>query len=156
MSEKKINRDTVKWIVEAVLMFLLAVGICAIAYNTKDVERIKTLGSSSYAVGVIGDDGKIDTETKTAIHTKNLYPLNEVKIEMDKGANVTYTLFFYGTDKELMSKTNAQSSTYRGTFPEDAKYFRVMITPTADEDGIVKGNERSKYAKLVTVTYKNK
>lgn len=48
------------------------------------------------------------------------------------------------------------SSTYRGTFPEDAKYFRVMITPTADEDGIVKGNELSKYAKLVTVTYKNK
>ena len=75
---------------------------------------------------------------------------------MDKGANVTYTLFFYGTDKELISKTNAQSSTYRGTFPEGAKYFRVMITPTADEDGIVKGNEFSKYAKLVTVTYKNK
>ena len=84
MNGKRINRDTVKWVVEAVLMFLLAVGICAIAYNTKDVERIKTLGSSSYAVGVIGDDGKIDTETKTAIHTKNLYPLNEVKIEMDK------------------------------------------------------------------------
>ena len=144
MSEKKINRDTVKWIVEAVLMFLLAVGICAIAYNTKDVERIKTLGSSSYAVGVIGNDGKIDTETKTAIHTKNLYPLNEVKIEMDKGANVTYTLF-YGTDKELMSKTNAQSSTYRGTFPEGATYFRVMITPIADEDGIVKGNELSSH-----------
>ena len=78
--KKTVNRDTVKWIVEAVLLLLLAVGICAIAYNTKDVERIKTLGSSSYAVGVIGDDGKIDTETKTAIHTKNLYPLNEVKM----------------------------------------------------------------------------
>ena len=123
MNGKRINRDTVKWVVEAVLMFLLAVGICAIAYNTKDVERIKTLGSSAYAVGVIDDEGKIDAETKTAIHTKNLYPLNEVKIEMDKGANVTYTLFFYGTDKELMSKTNAQSSTYRGTFPEALSIF---------------------------------
>ena len=31
MSDKKhINRDTVKWIVEAVLLLLLAVGICAI------------------------------------------------------------------------------------------------------------------------------
>ena len=60
MNGKRINRDTVKWVVEAVLMFLLAVGICAIAYNTKDVERIKTLGSSAYAVGVIDDEGKID------------------------------------------------------------------------------------------------
>lgn len=33
--------------------------------------------------------------------------------------------------------------------------FRIT-TGYRDEDGIVKGNELSKYAKLVTVTYKNK
>ena len=156
------NKDKVVKIITlvAIVVFAVAVISALIALNVKLNNSITTVkvSQNAYAVGIIDDTtGKNPTEQENvAIYTKNYLPVNGLKCQIAAGASIRYQVNFYDADYKFLGM-KAYTTDYI-TLPEeekfkDAKYAKLEIFPTADEDGVVSNRELSKYAKMLTVTY---
>lgn len=148
----------ISWIV--IIVFAVAVIAALIALNAKINNSITTVkvSSNAYAIGILDDTtGKTPTEQENiAIYTKNYLPVNGLKCQIAAGASIRYQVNFYDADYKFLGM-KAYTTDYI-TLPEEenivnAKYAKLEIFPTADEDGVVSNRELSKYAKMLTVTY---
>lgn len=137
----KYRRKT-KWksILCGILVVATLIGACAgiAAIAKKDT---KTISSTAFSVGAIGEDGNYLPKSNKSIYTKDLFECQGLSIEPDFEATGTYQVFYYGADKSFIGATealNAEDGVYNIT-PEFniASFARVMITPDVpvDEDG---------------------
>lgn len=143
--------DMVKW----VIIFLLVIGLTgAVVTLFVMLDRQTTvteIGAEAYTIATLDDSGK-QTDGDTSIVTRKAFTTDGLKVEIADDATVTYTLYFYGADNEFISKTEALSKDFDGSIPENAESAKIVITPTADEDGKVDLTEVLGYAGQVTVT----
>ena len=144
--------DMVKW----VIVFLLIIGLVATTVTLfVKLDRQTTvteIGAEQYIIGTLGDSGE-KTDGDTSIVTRNAVTTDGLKVEIADDATVTYTLYFYGAKDEFISKTESPSKDFDGSaIPENAETAKIVITPTADDDGKVDLTEVLGYAGQVTVT----
>lgn len=144
----------------AIAVFAVAVISAIIALNVKLNNSITTVkvSSNAYAIGILNDEtGKAPSEQENiAIYTKNYLPVNGLKCQIAAGASIRYQVNFYDADYNFLGM-KVYTTDYI-TLPTEenfakAKYAKIEIFPTADEDGVVSKTELSKYAKMLTVTY---
>lgn len=144
--------DKIKWII----VFLLILGLIATTVTLfVKLDRQTTvteIGAEAYIIGTLDDEGaKADGDT--SIVTRNAVTTDGLKVEIADDATVTYALYFYDADGEFVSKTADLSADFDGSaIPENAESAKIVITPTADEDGKVDLTEVLGYAGQVTVT----
>ena len=162
LKEKLQDKSRVVKIITYIAIGIFVVGVIAsiIALNVKLNNSITTVkvSSSAYSVGIIDDaTGKAPTEQENiAIYTRNYLPVNGLKCQIAAGANIRYQVNFYDADHTYLGMKTYTTDYI--TLPtesvyQDAKYAKIEIFPTADEDGVVTAFEVSKYAKMLTVTY---
>lgn len=143
--------DTVKWIIIFLLVIGLAGAVVTLFVMLDRQTTVTEIGAEQYIIGTLGEDGE-KADGDTSIVTRNAFTTDGLKVEIADDATVTYTLYFYGADNEFISKTEALSKDFDGSIPENAETAKIVITPTADDDGKVSLTEVLGYAGQVTVT----
>ena len=140
------------WKVGVVLAIILAFGLIATLFVKLDRQTTTTtIGGEAYSIGTLDDTGE-PTETNTAIYMRKAITTDGLKCELAEDAKIKYELFFYDKDGEFVSSTGDLTADWAGEVPEGAESVKVMITPTADEDGKVSIVEVLGYASQLTVT----
>lgn len=143
--------DMVKW----VIIFLIAIGLIGAVitlFILLDRQTTVTeIGAELYTIAALDENGK-QTDGDTSIVTRSAFTTDGLKVEIEDEATVTYTLYFYGSENEFISKTAALSEDFDGSIPENAETAKIVITPIEDEDGKVELTEVLGYAGQVTVT----
>ena len=143
--------DAVKWVV----VFLLVIGLIgAVITLFVMVDRQTTvteIGAEAYIIGTLDDEGAAE-EGNASIVTRNAFTVDGLAVAIEDDATVAYALYFYDADGEFVSKTDSLSADFDGNIPDNAESAKIVITPTADEDGKVTLTEVFGYAGQVTVT----
>ena len=151
---KKVNngtKNTIKRILLIILSLAMAATIIGLAV-TVSRSTAQKLGGEAYEIGLLTAEGK-EEKGDTAIRTRNGVAVDGLKCELEKDAKIKYQLFFYDKDGKFISASGELTASYDGSgIPENAKTVKIMITPTADEDGKVSLLEVLGYADLLTVT----
>ena len=143
--------DAVKWVV----VFLLVIGLIgAVITLFVMVDRQTTvteIGAEAYTIAALDDSGE-QVDGDTSIVTRNAFTVDGLAVAIADDATVAYALYFYDADGEFVSKTDSLSADFDGNIPDNAESAKIVITPTADEDGKVTLTEVFGYAGQVTVT----
>lgn len=140
------------WKVGVVLAIILAFGLIATLFVKLDRQTTTTtIGGEAYSIGTLDETGE-PTETNTAIYMRKAVTTDGLKCELAEDAKIKYELFFYDKDGAFVSSTGDLTADWAGEIPVGAESVKVMITPTADEDGKVSIVEVLGYASQLTVT----
>lgn len=142
--------DMVKWIIAFVLIALLigAVACMGVALN-KQITTSK-VSSLAYKIGGLDENGAYVKDTSSIV-TKDFLSVEDMKIEMEKDALITYKVFFFDKNEEFISADEVANTTdYKGVAPENATLFKVVIRPTKDAE--VTWNEIANYAHQLIVS----
>lgn len=144
--------DMVKWVITFLLLLGLIATTVTLFVKLDRQTTVTEIGAEAYMIGALDDEGaKADGDT--SIVTRNAITTDGLKVKIADDAEVTYTIYFYGSEDEFISKTDALTEDFDGSaIPENAETAKVVITPTADEDGKVDLTEVLGYAGQVTVT----
>ena len=144
--------DMVKWVITFLLLLGLIATTVTLFVKLDRQTTVTKIGAEAYMIGALDDEGaKADGDT--SIVTRNAITTDGLKVKIADDAEVTYTIYFYGSEDEFISKTDALTEDFDGSaIPEKAETAKVVITPTADEDGKVDLTEVLGYAGQVTVT----
>lgn len=158
MSNKKSNSlsrhkksDMIKWVVIFVLTFALIGAVIGLFVKLDRQTTTTTIGGEAYSIGTLDETGKY-VEGDTAIYLRKAITTDGLKVEIADDATVKYQLFFYDKDDEFISASDELTADFDGEIPENAESVKIMITPTADEDGKVSITEVLGYAAQLTVT----
>lgn len=144
--------DAIKWVV----IFLIAIGLIgAVVTLFVMLDRqttTTTIGAEAYTIAALDENGE-QTDGDTSLVTRSAFTTDGLTVTIADDATVTYTLYFYDADGEFVSKTADLSADFDGSaIPEKAETAKIVITPTADEDGKVDLTEVLSYAGQVTVS----
>ncbi len=150
--KKHIKSDKIKWTVMGILVAMLAIAVMAMAVALNREVTTKDIPGTAYEIGIIDETDGAAKDSELAIRTREYKDVDGLTVKVDNEAKIEYKLFFYDEDKAFISATNALTADFDGEIPENAKYFKIELTPTADEDGKVTLIEVLGYADLVTVT----
>lgn len=144
--------DAVKWVVVFLLVIGLIGAVVTLFVMLDRQTTVTKIGAEAYTIATLDDSGE-QTDGDTSIVTRNAVTTDGLKVEIADDATVTYALYFYDADGEFVSKTVDLSAGFDGSaIPENAETAKIVITPTADEDGKVDLTEVLGYAGQVTVT----
>ena len=144
--------DMVKWVITFLLLLGLIATTVTLFVKLDRQTTVTEIGVEAYMIGELDDSGE-QTDGDTSIVTRNAVTTDGLKVEIADDADVTYTIYFYGSEDEFISKTDALTEDFDGSaIPENAETAKIVITPTADEDGKVTLTEVLGYAGQVTVT----
>ncbi len=146
------RRIDIKWFITFFLIVMLSVAVIFAFVKIGEGQKTKTLGNNSftYSIGHLDLDGEYEQGTQS-IYMKNLEEVDGLTCELDEDSTITYKVFFYNADKEFISNTDSMSENFESSnIPEDAEYFRVVITPTNDPE--VQWREIGLYAGQLTVS----
>lgn len=150
---------TLKYIAIA-LVALVACGACysAVQHFKKDEDTsdVKTLVAQDYARCTLNDTtGLADEEDQSGVSTSSFYNLDGLKITLAEDATIKYQINYYDEEYAFLGV-----DTFEKDFGEEqaktaqeigAKYVKIEIIPTEDEDGVVSALEKSSYVKQLTV-----
>lgn len=144
--------DAVKWVVVFLLVIGLIGAVVTLFVMLDRQTTVTEIGAEAYTIATLDESGE-QTDGDTSIVTRNAVTTDGLKVEIADDATVTYALYFYDADGEFVSKTADLSADFDGSaIPENAESAKIVITPTADEDGKVDLTEFLGYAGQVTVT----
>lgn len=150
--KKHKTADAVKWVVVFLLVIGLIGAVVTLFVMLDRQTTVTKIGAEAYTIATLDDSGE-QTDGDTSIVTRNAVTTDGLKVEIADDATVTYALYFYDADGEFVSKTVDLSAGFDGSaIPENAETAKIVITPTADEDGKVDLTEVLGYAGQVTVT----
>ena len=122
-------------------------GIGALA--SKAEETTKEI-NPVYAIGGLTEQGQY-LETKESIYTKDAFKCQGLDVEIAFDNNISYRIFFYDSENDLIGKTSFLTNNYdETTTPFNASTARVVITPKDDSN--VSWYEKNGYAKQLTIT----
>ena len=154
------RKEKFKWIVMILSFVMSAVMFCTFIFgivNNSSTSTTATLSASDYAIGTIDEESGKILESKKSAYTKQMYDIADVKITLDEEtATVTYKVAYYDEDEKFISVSEELSEDYILTAPENAKYFRLVVTPymVDGEDVSISIFNKSKYVKQLEVIYK--
>ena len=143
--------DAVKWVVVFLLVIGLIGAVITLFVMLDRQTTVTEIGAEAYTIAALDDSGE-QTDGDTSIVTRNAVTTDGLKVEIADDATVTYALYFYDADGEFVSKTDSLFADFDGNIPDNAESAKIVITPTADEDGKVTLTEVFGYAGQVTVT----
>lgn len=144
--------DAVKWVVVFLLVIGLIGAVITLFVMLDRQTTVTEIGAEAYTIAALDDSGE-QTDGDTSIVTRNAVTTDGLTVTIADDATVTYALYFYDADGEFVSKTADLSADFDGSaIPENAETTKIVITPTADEDGKVDLTEVLGYAGQVTVT----
>ena len=144
--------DTIKWVIIFLLMIGVIGAVITLFVMLDRQTTVTEIGPEAYTIATLDDSGK-QTDGDTSIVTRNAFATDGLKVSIADDATVTYALYFYDADGEFVSKTADLSADFDGSaIPENAETAKIVITPTADEDGKVDLTEVLGYAGQVTIT----
>lgn len=144
--------DAVKWVVVFLLVIGLIGAVVTLFVMLDRQTTVTQIGAEAYTIATLDDSGE-QTDGDTSIVTRNAVTTDGLKVAIADDATVTYALYFYDADGEFVSKTADLSADFDGSaIPENAETAKIVISPTADEDGKVDLTEVFGYAGQVTVT----
>lgn len=149
---RRTSANKIKWIITFVLLSILSVSMIFAFVKIDKNEKTKTLGTSvfTYSIGLLDEQGEYEQGT-TSIYLKDYTSVDGLTIEVQDKATITYSLFLYDENKDLVEIKADLSSNFDGSELSDSvKYFRVMITPTNDAE--VSLFEVGTYAGQLTIT----
>ena len=150
--KKHKTADAVKWIITFLLLLGLTASTVALFVKLDRQTTVTEIGAEAYMIGALDDEGE-KTDGDASIVTRNAITTDGLKVEIEDDAEVTYTIYFYGAEADFISKTAALSADFDGSaIPDNAETAKIVITPTADEDGKVDLTEVLGYAGQITVT----
>ena len=149
-SKKGIKK--VAGIVAGVLAVVLVAGLFTTLFVKLDRQTTTTrIGGEAYSIGTLDETGMY-AEGDTAIYMRKSITTDGLKCELAEDAKIKYELFFYDKDGKFLESTGDLTADWAGDIPVGAESVKVMITPTADEDGKVSIVEVLGYASQLTVT----
>ena len=144
--------DAVKWVVVFLLVIGLIGAVVTLFVMLNRQTTVTQIGPEAYTIATLDENGE-QAEGDTAIVTRDTFTTDGLKVELTDEANVTYELYFYDGEDNFISSTGTLSADFDGSaIPENAESAKIVITPTADEDGKVDLTEVFGYAGQVTVT----
>ena len=146
---KKMN---LKWMISLVLVAILSIGVITALVKIDRNETTKDINGNvfTYSIGLIDETGEYEQGT-SSIYMKDFQDVDGLTCKLDEKASITYEINFYDEDKEFISSTGSLEADFESSsIPENAKYFKVEITPTNDAE--VSFFEINTYAKQLTVT----
>lgn len=113
-------------------------------------DEEKTLSVFSYERAAV-EAGKVYESDASIV--SDYFSVNEMVVDIDSDAKITYQIHFYDEDKEYVSSTEELSEdfTYEHAEGSTKVYARIEITPTKDDE--ISWTEKFEYAKQLTVTY---
>lgn len=149
--QKHKRSDTVKWVVIFLLVIAVIGAVIGLFIKLDRQTTTTTIGGEAYGIGLIDESGE-NKEGDTAIYLRNAVTTDGLKVEIADEAKITYKLFFYDKDGELVWTSAELSADFDGDIPGGAESVRVMITPTDDEDGKVTFTEVLGYAAQLVIT----
>ena len=139
------------WIVGGIVAGVVLLG--SVVGITRSDDKEKTLNTwFGYEVGAIAEDGDFERSEKTNI-VSDLVEVKGLKVEVDD-EKLSYVVHYYDKDEKYISSTESFTGKYDATemvIPDDAKYARVEITVSDDDEISLK--ERLEYLKDVEVKY---
>lgn len=150
---KRLGSINLKWIISLVLIVLLSVAVVFAFVKIDNMETTKTIGGNSfnYSIGLINDETGEYEQGTSSIYTKNYFNVDGLTIEVDEDSTVSYKVCFYDEDQNFISMTDSLTENFDGsTTPENAEFFRIMITPTNDVE--VNWTEIGLYSNMITVS----
>lgn len=142
--------DTIKWIVVFLLLLAAIAAIVMLAVKLNRQTTVERIGAEAYSIGAL-DEAGAESESEASIYTAKGFTVDGLKVTVADKAEVTYVLYFYDAEGEFISATESLSEDFDGTIPENAESAKIVVTPTADEDGKVSLTELFGYAGQVTV-----
>lgn len=143
--------DAVKWFIVFVLLLGVIASVVTLFIQVDRNTTVTQIGAEAYKIAALDEDGT-EIESDKSIVTRDAFTTDGLKVEFDSDAKVTYKLYFYNEDEELLSVTEELSENYSGSVPENAVWAKAVITPTEDEDGKVTLTEVFGYASALTIT----
>lgn len=140
---------------------VIVVALAGIVGLAKLVDDDHTVLSTAFAKGNLVNGLYVESEEH--IYLKDEIAVNNLKIERDFDANVTYKIVFYDENKDFLAETASLDANWNikdhesdfaadGTF-EGAEYARIVIEPIDDENGQISTLEVVQYASQLTITY---
>ena len=148
-------------VVGIVLLVVVTLGLGLNAYYNLKYDKVK---ASDYEVGAISTVDGADAESNTSIRLKDGVTVNGLKVDINEEDDTIETrVYFYDAENNFISCTEVLEADFvaskvteenvDGNVPENAATARFVITPTADEDGVVSEDEVAGYAKEVKITF---
>lgn len=155
MTERR--KHNIKWVITIIsfVMSLVMFGAFIFGIFNKSDKTTDDMGLFDWGIGTVDEGGKV-VDSKKSAYTKDLESVNGLEITLDDDATVTYKVAFYDEDKNYISVTEVLDENYDATLtPENAKYFRVVVTPYQVDGEDVKINvfNVNKYVKQLDVTF---
>ncbi len=134
------------------LAFSLCIGaITTLAIKLDRQTTTTTVGGEAYSIGTIDEKG-LYKESESSIYLRKAVTTDGLTCDLADEAKVTYQIFYYDKDGKFISASEELSADYSESAPEGATQAKIVITPTADEDGKVGLTEVFGYAAQLTVT----
>lgn len=153
MSRFRTNRSRILTIITFILCLALLGGVIGLAVKLDRQTSINKLGGEAYSIGAIDEKGEYK-ESSASIYTRKGVTVDGLKCELQEDAKIKYQLFFYDKDGKFVSASSELTSDFNGSeTPATAKTVKIVITPTADEDGKVGLTEVLGYAGQLNVQY---
>ncbi len=143
--------DAVKWVVTLLVGLALIGAVVGLSVKLNRQTTTTTIGGEAYSIGTLTDTGEY-AEGNTSIYLRKAITTDGLKVVPQKDAKIEYRLFFYDKDGKFLAATETSSAKFDGDIPDGAETVKIMITPTADEDGKVSLVEVLGYANQLTVT----
>ena len=155
---KKIN-----WQQVGLIALVVIIGLGAIAGISALVDGDRTVLGTAFAKGNLDASGKF-VESDTHLYLKDAIEINNLKIERDFDAGVSYRIVFYNNNMEYAGETqdllgNWDIADHEDDFAtdgefEEAKFARIVVSmPESDENGKISSTEVLKYAGELKITY---
>lgn len=132
------RKGRIALIVISALLSLVSLIATIIGFN--NLVNTRTIKATDYAIGTINETGNI-VDSKKSAYLKEMTTIEDMEITIDEDAQITYKLVFYDEEENYISTTESLAEDYDvSTTPENAKYFRVVITPNQVDEEDVKLN----------------
>lgn len=151
-SGQRTTKNKVMCIVTVVLILALIGAVIGLSVSLSRTAAAE-VGGEAYSVGTISaETGDVDPKEDTAIYTRKDLTVDGLRCTLGKDAKITYQIFYYDKDGKFISASETLSANFDGKgIPENAVTCKVMIAPTADEDGKVSLVEILGYAAQLKV-----
>ncbi len=149
----KRNKKRTWKLIAGVAGIVLAVGVITTLFVKIDRQTTtERIGGEAYSIGAIDTSGVLQ-DSNASIYLRKAITTDGLKCDLAENATIKYQLFFYDKDGKFLSSTAALTADYNGSdIPEGAESVKIVITPTADDDGKVSLTEVLGYASQLTVT----
>lgn len=131
--KKIINKNKILKVSLVLLSVLVLSLLVSFGIRLGTSQSYTSLTSNDYVVGTLDASGKLKKDP-TSFVTEDFIAIDGLEITVDEDSKVSYKLYFFNENKELISATNSWGVDYNGTIPEDAEFFKLSITHESDTD----------------------